>query len=201
MLPTFARRLDYFLFRGLKTKYFLKWLYSEKIGVTVATFVKADQYRADLLFACKHIYRKCTQHRFIVCVNLTLYGSLLYCLVRLKRKAAAYQSEHKEIGKLNYYLHFKSLIMQQLSLEQLEVESYATQPGEQELTDLKGGTGAVCRWVGKNATWIYDKVEGYLSSNDSSGSGNSGTTYYGIDSVRVDSTSYYGIDSVKFGGY
>ena len=30
--------------------------------------------------------------------------------------------------------------MQQLSLEQLEVESYAVQPSEMELTDLKGGT-------------------------------------------------------------
>ena len=50
--------------------------------------------------------------------------------------------------------------MQQLSLEQLEVESYAIQPSEQELTDLKGG--AITLIVG--AAKLY--AEGYQASYD-----------------------------------
>ena len=38
--------------------------------------------------------------------------------------------------------------MQQLSLEQLEVESYAVQPSEMELTDLKGGSTPACYAAG-----------------------------------------------------
>jgi hypothetical protein len=98
--------------------------------------------------------------------------------------------------------------MQQLSLEQLEVESYAVQPSEQELTNLKGGTGKVCtevgKWVVKNGTWVFDKgVEIYKHLTkepvEDDARGFSGTTYYGVDSVKTDSVSYYGIDSVRVG--
>ncbi len=80
--------------------------------------------------------------------------------------------------------------MQQLSLEQLEVESYTVQPSEQELTDLKGGTGWKCLFVGQAIDWIERQFEGGDDKSE-------GTTVkaYGItvDSLNHNGTTVYDV--------
>ena len=71
--------------------------------------------------------------------------------------------------------------MQQLSLEQLEVESYAVQPSEQELTDLKGGT-----W----GTWGYRAVTVGIALYTAMSRDNSSTPEtVNVEAYNADSTS------------
>lgn len=93
------------------------------------------------------------------------------------------------------------IIMQQLTLEELEVESYANQPSDEELMEVKGGSGdagAIIDAVTK-AKSVSDLFSGSPSSGSKTGpyyhNSSSDTTYqetrttYNIDPQTGDTTS------------
>lgn len=104
--------------------------------------------------------------------------------------------------------------MKKLSLDQLEVENFASQPSDEELSNVKGGTSYPCAYdIAMLAATAYgayksgsdDTTDNSTTVNDYSTTTNNNynfgdernTTFYGIDSVGADGTMY-GVDSVKF---
>lgn len=101
-----------------------------------------------------------------------------------------------------------------LSLDELEVESYALQVSESELSEVKGGTTWVCVDFGVAAASLilsgYAVYKEWRNSNTASSAPTSsdsltpGSTpsmiFYGVDSVKYQGITYYGIDSVYVNG-
>lgn len=102
--------------------------------------------------------------------------------------------------------------MKKLSLDQLEVENFASQLSEEELSNVKGGTSYPCAYdaamlaaaaygaykAGSNDTTDNGTtVNDYSTTNNYNFGDERNTTFYGIDSVGADGTMY-GVDSVKF---
>lgn len=100
--------------------------------------------------------------------------------------------------------------MKKLALDDLRVESYASQVSEQELAEVKGGTALPCAYlivegIAAAAAVVGAGIAAYSAynnnrNNGSSGGGGENTTIYYPDSVKVypdGSQTIYYPDSVK----
>ena len=89
--------------------------------------------------------------------------------------------------------------MKKLTLDQLEVENFATQPSEEELSNLKGGSTAPCISAGVAlATYLSTFFGGGGSSSSSSGPYLQVTDSTAMQVIRGD-TTYFHSHTYKYG--
>ena len=88
--------------------------------------------------------------------------------------------------------------MKKLSLDQLEVENFASQPSEEELANVKGGTTPACAVAAVAAAAIYAGTEVYKAYKEANyvpptKIERSWKEYDAVkgDTVNVDSTYYF----------
>ena len=88
--------------------------------------------------------------------------------------------------------------MKKLTLDQLEVENFATQPSEEELSNLKGGSTAPCISAGVALATYLSTFFGGGGSSSSSGPYLQVTDSTAMKVVNQD-TTYFHSHTYKFG--
>jgi len=87
--------------------------------------------------------------------------------------------------------------MKKLTLDQLEVENFATQPSEEELSNLKGGSTAPCISTGVSVL-LY-----LFGGRNSSSSSSSGSYLQVLDStvttIDANDTTYFHTHTYMYG--